>query len=168
MPSPAQIFSASLIAQFAKYGANFWLAPGARSQSLAIAAAQLADAGLAKLYVRVDERSLGFQALGAGRLGQPQVIITTSGTAVANLHPAVLEAHHCGVPLILLTADRPEELRGKGANQTTNQFNIFGSAVVESFDVLAPEEEGQYEADRGVLTATLAIETAFDKSSPIT
>ena len=117
--SPAQHFAAHLLAALAKAGVrNFFLAPGARSQALAIAAGQLADAGKINLVVRIDERSLGFLALGAA-LGsaEPSVLITTSGTAVANLHPAVLEAHHAGVPLILLTADRPQELRGVGANQ---------------------------------------------------
>ena len=94
-----------------------------------------------KLFVRIDERSLAFTALGAASSGQLQAIITTSGTAVANLHPAVLEAHHSGIPLILLTADRPAELRGKGANQTTNQVGIFNDAVIECIDVAAPTEQ---------------------------
>jgi 2-succinyl-5-enolpyruvyl-6-hydroxy-3-cyclohexene-1-carboxylate synthase len=136
--SPAQVFASHIVAELALWGRDFWLSPGARSQSLAIAVAQLADAGLANLYVRLDERSLGFSALGAAVYGGPQVIITTSGTAVANLHPAVLEAHHSGIPLILLTADRPEELRGVGSNQTTNQVGIFSDAVIECIDVPAP------------------------------
>lgn len=139
--SPAQIFSAHLIAELAAWGRDFWLAPGARSQALAIAAAQLSEAGKANLHVRIDERSLGFSALGASVYGGPQVIITTSGTAVANLHPAVLEAHHSGLGLILLTADRPASLRNKGANQTTNQVGIFADAVIECIDVPAPTEE---------------------------
>ncbi len=135
--SPAQVFTAHLMAQFAAWGRPVWLAPGARSQALAIASAQLAEAGELDLYIRLDERSLGFSALGAAVYGGPQVIITTSGTAVANLHPAVLEAHHSGLPLILLTADRPVELRGKGSNQTTNQVGIFADAVT-CIDVDAP------------------------------
>ena len=139
--SPAQIFSAHIIAELAAWGRDFWLAPGARSQALAIAAAQVTEAGKANLHVRIDERSLGFGALGAAVYGGPQVIITTSGTAVANLHPAVLEAHHSGLGLILLTADRPAELRDKGANQTTNQVGIFADAVIECIDVPAPTAE---------------------------
>jgi 2-succinyl-5-enolpyruvyl-6-hydroxy-3-cyclohexene-1-carboxylate synthase len=79
---------------------------------------------------------MGFMALGRA-LGNnyPVALITTSGTAVANLHPAVLEAHHAGVPMILLTADRPAKLRGKGANQTTNQLGIFADAVRDCIDV---------------------------------
>ena len=135
--SPAHVFSAHLLAALAKAGVrNFFLAPGARSQALAIAAGQLASAGKIDLHVRLDERSLAFTALGSALAsGEPSVIITTSGTAVANLHPAVLEANHSGVPLILLTADRPHELRGVGANQTTNQVGIFADAVRECFDV---------------------------------
>jgi len=135
--SPAQVFAAHLMAQFAAWGRPVWLAPGARSQALAIASAQLAEAGELDLYIRLDERSLGFSALGAAVYGGPQVIITTSGTAVANLHPAVLEAHHSGLPLVLLTADRPVELRGKGSNQTTNQVGIFADAAI-CIDVEAP------------------------------
>ena len=138
--SPAQNFAAHLLAALAKAGArDVFLAPGARSQALAIAAGQLAAAGKIDLVIRVDERSLGFLALGAALgSGGPSVLITTSGTAVANLHPAVLEANHAGVPLILLTADRPHELRGVGANQTTNQVGIFADAVRECIDVPAP------------------------------
>ncbi|MEY4437353.1 MAG: hypothetical protein RL100_817, partial [Actinomycetota bacterium] len=137
---PAQNFAAHLLAALAKAGVrNFFLAPGARSQALAIAAGQLADAAKINLHIRLDERSLGFNAIGAALAsGEPSVLITTSGTAVANLHPAVLEAHHSGVPLILLTADRPHELRGVGANQTTNQIGIFADAVRECIDVPAP------------------------------
>ena len=112
LSSPAQEFASHLLAAFAGAGVDqIFLAPGARSQALAIAAGQLADADKADLFVRLDERSLAFTALGSSLAsGKPSLVITTSGTAVANLHPAVLEAHHSGVPLILLTADRPHEL----------------------------------------------------------
>ena len=86
-----------------------FLSPGSRSQSLAIAAQQLHDVDRLTVRVRVDERSMAFTALGAARAsGQPVAIMTTSGTAVANLLPAVLEAHNSGVPLIVITADRPQ------------------------------------------------------------
>ena len=145
MTSPSQEFAASLIAELVARGVkNFYLAPGARSQALAIAVGQLASAGKLSMTVRLDERTLAFTALGrAMATGTPSVIITTSGTAVANLHPAVLEAHHSGVPLILLTADRPTELRGVGANQTTEQVGIFADALRGSHDVPAPRP-GKY------------------------
>lgn len=110
--------------------------PGARSQALALAAAALADAGEMRVHVRIDERSAAFVALGlAVESGVPAPIITTSGSAVANLLPAVVEAHHAGVPLILLTADRPAALRGTGANQVTIQPGMFGSFVSWESDV---------------------------------
>ena len=137
----SQSFAAELLATLVATGAkHLYLAPGARSQALAIAADQLAAKNLADLTIRLDERSMGFVALGrAMATGKPSVLITTSGTAVANLHPAVLEAHHSGVPMILLTADRPARLRGKGANQTTNQVGIFADAVIRCIDVSVPE-----------------------------
>ncbi len=146
--SPAQAFAAQLLASFAKLGVRqVFMAPGARSQALAIAAGQLAADGLIDLHVHLDERSLGFNALGSALgSGEPAIVITTSGTAVANLHPSVLEASHSGVPMILLTADRPAELRGVGANQTTDQVGIFGSAVRECFDVPAPTADDVTEA----------------------
>lgn len=146
--SPAQQFAAHLLATLVAGGAKrIFLAPGARSQALAIAAGQLAEAGKAELFIRLDERSLGFTALGSAlATDDPAIVITTSGTAVANLHPAVLEAHHSGVPLILLTADRPHELRGVGANQTTDQVGIFADAVRVCFDVEAPDEDGSLDS----------------------
>lgn len=156
--SHSQLFAARLLASLCEHGVrSFYLAPGSRSQALAIAANQLAEAGLADLTVRLDERSMGFMALGRALTEKrPVVVITTSGTAVANLHPAVLEAHHSGVPLILLTADRPAKLRGKGANQTTNQVGIFSDAIRELIDVSVPES-AQFDpkqlAERAVRTA---------------
>ncbi len=160
--SPAQEFSAWLLASLVAAGVeHIFLAPGARSQSLAIAAAQLASASKVQLHVRIDERSLGFTALGSALAsGAPSVIITTSGTAVANLHPAVLEANHSGVPLILLTADRPAELRGVGANQTTNQVGIFADTVRACIDVAAPEGSSD-ELEAASKIALEAVHTAI-------
>lgn len=116
------------------------VAPGSRSQALALAAAELERIGAVRLHVRIDERGAAFLALGlAVESGRPALVITTSGTAVANLHPAVLEAHHAGVPLIVLSADRPAELRGIRSNQTTMQPGIFAGAVRLERDVTAPE-----------------------------
>lgn len=150
----SQEFASGLIAQLARYGVrNFYLSPGSRSQALALAANSLHEAGIAQLTVRLDERSLAFTALGAALASRaPVAVITTSGTAVANLHPAVLEAHHSGVPLLLLTADRPASLRGKGANQTTNQVGIFSDAVRLCLDVDS-QANPQEIAHRAVSTA---------------
>ncbi len=104
------------------------IAPGSRSAPLAYALHAAQGAGLLQAVVRADERSAGFVALGIAR-HRPAAVVTTSGTAVANLHPAVLEASHSMLPLIVISADRPHELRGVGANQTTDQARLFGNAV---------------------------------------
>ena len=102
--------------------------PGSRSAPLAMAAADADANGLLTLHVRIDERAAAFTALGMAKAtGVPAAVITTSGTAAANLHPAVAEADHGGVPLLVLTADRPAELRGVGANQTLDQAGLFGT-----------------------------------------
>ena len=106
------------------------LAPGSRSAPLAYALLAADRAGRLTLHVRVDERAAGFLALGLAKVSRvPAAVVTTSGTAVANLHPAVLEAHHGLVPLVVVSADRPAELRGIGANQTTSQPGMFGAAI---------------------------------------
>ena len=116
------------------------LAPGSRSGPLAFALQAADGAGRLGLHVRIDERSAGFLALGLARTGGVAAVVTTSGTAVANLHPAVLEAHHAGVPLIVISADRPGESRGVGANQTVDQIRIFGTSVRYHHEIAAPEQ----------------------------
>lgn len=117
------------------------LSPGSRSAPLAFALLAAERAGRLRLHVRVDERSAAFLALGlAKRSGRPVPVACTSGTAAANFHPAVLEASHSGVPLLLLTADRPVELHGTGANQTTNQLGLYAGAVRASH-LLGPAED---------------------------
>lgn len=102
------------------------LSPGSRSGPLALALAAADAQGLLRLHVRLDERESGFLALGLAKAsGLPVPIVTTSGTAAANLHPAVLEAAHARIPIIAVTADRPARLRGTGANQTTNQLGLL-------------------------------------------
>jgi 2-succinyl-5-enolpyruvyl-6-hydroxy-3-cyclohexene-1-carboxylate synthase len=114
------------------------IAPGSRSAALAMA---FASEPHMRLHVRIDERSAGFVALGLAKAsGRPSVVISTSGTAAANIHPAVIEASHARVPLIVLTADRPQELRATGANQTIDQTKLFGDAVRWFFDVGVPED----------------------------
>jgi len=105
------------------------LAPGSRNAPLAFAAYDAAEAGLLRLHTRLDERSAGFLALGLTKVGSSAAVICTSGTAVANLHPAMLEAAHAAVPLVAVTADRPERLRGTDANQTTDQVGLFGPLI---------------------------------------
>jgi len=110
------------------------IAPGSRNAPLAMAVWAAAEAGALRLHTRIDERTAGFLALGLTKVGARAAVITTSGTAVANLHPAVLEAAHAGVGLVVVSADRPARLRGTGANQTTDQVGIFGP-LVATYDV---------------------------------
>lgn len=139
--APSTDAAAALLAGLVSRGVrHLVVSPGSRSQALALVAAELERAGLVRLHVRIDERVAGFTALGIGReTGMPAAVICTSGTAVANLLPAALEAHHSGVPLLLLTADRPPELRGVGANQTTRQPGLFHSATRFEADLSVPD-----------------------------
>jgi 2-succinyl-5-enolpyruvyl-6-hydroxy-3-cyclohexene-1-carboxylate synthase len=147
--SPATDFSVALLTHLAARGLrHVVLTPGSRSQALALAAAELDRRGILTLVVRLDERSAAFTALGLAReTGRPTAIVTTSGTAVGNLLPAVMEGHHSGVPLIVLSADRPAELRGTGSNQTTWQPGIFGEFVRLAVDVDAPSAPANESVD---------------------
>ncbi len=142
------------------------LCPGSRSQALALVAAELERVDGVRLHVRIDERAAGFLALGlGGESGRPAPVITTSGTAVANLHPAVLEGWHSGVPMLLLTGDRPAELRGIASNQTTRQPGMFGDRVVV-VDVPAPEETDE-DLSRDARLARDAYRRARDERTPV-
>lgn len=165
--SPASEFSAELLVHLVELGVkHVVLAPGSRSQALALVAAKLEQEGHIELHVRIDERVAGFLALGISlETSRPVVVITTSGTAVANLHPAVLESHHAGVPLIVITADRPEELRGIGSNQTTNQKDFFGPSVRLSIDEPAPQRE-QNVTSRAHKLASELFSLSTDSTSP--
>jgi 2-succinyl-5-enolpyruvyl-6-hydroxy-3-cyclohexene-1-carboxylate synthase len=127
-----------IVEELVRSGVGFFcVAPGSRSTPLVAA---LAANPKAKSLVHFDERGTAFAALGYARAtGLPAAWITTSGTAVANGLPAVVEAATDNVPMILLTADRPPELRETGANQTVVQPNIFGGYPRWSFDLPAPD-----------------------------
>lgn len=143
------------------------LSPGSRSAPLAFALHAADRAGRLRLHVRIDERSAAFLALGLAKAsGRPVPVVTTSGTATANLHPALLEASHSGVPLVVLTADRPPELRGTGANQTVDQVGLYGGAVRLFAEVGTPDERSGQNAYwraltcRAIACATGALGTA--------
>jgi 2-succinyl-5-enolpyruvyl-6-hydroxy-3-cyclohexene-1-carboxylate synthase len=132
------------------------LAPGSRSAPLALAAATAEREGRVRLHVRIDERSAGYLALGIAKgSGSPVAVITTSGTAAVNLHPAVVEASYGGVSLIAVTADRPPRLRGVGANQTIEQAGLFGGDCRFTCDLVAADADADADAARmAVLAAT--------------
>ncbi|MGD9606642.1 MAG: 2-succinyl-5-enolpyruvyl-6-hydroxy-3-cyclohexene-1-carboxylic-acid synthase [Leucobacter sp.] len=136
-PAASSLFAVVLLAELVARGVrDVVVCPGSRSQALALAAAEAERAGAVRLHVRADERSAGFFALGVAReTGVPAPVIVTSGTAVANLLPAALEAHEGRVPMLLLTADRPVELRGIRSNQTTRQAGLFGAVTRLAVDV---------------------------------
>ena len=116
---------------------TFVLSPGSRNAPLSIALHEASQKGLVDLHVKIDERGAGYFALGISKASDNYVaVICTSGTAAANYHPAILEAHHGANKLLVITADRPARLRGTGANQTTNQSNIFGE--IKTHDIAAP------------------------------
>lgn len=145
--NPSTALARTLVDELVRGGVtDAVLAPGSRSAPLAFALHAADATGRLRLHVRIDERSAGFLALGLAKAsGRPVPVVTTSGTAVANLHPAVLEASHAGVPLLVLSADRPPELRGTGANQTIDQIKLFGDAVRLFVEVGAPSlGEGDY------------------------
>ncbi len=134
----AKFIICQVVAQGIHY---FCIAPGRRSTPLAVA---LGEEKNASYTTHFDERGLGFYALGHAKAsGEPVAIIVTSGTAVGNLMPAVMEAWHSEVPLLLLTADRPPELRECGANQTTDQVKLFSSFVHFEVDFPCPFPKGE-------------------------
>lgn len=186
-PVPSVASARVLVQALAALGVrDVVLAPGSRSAPLAYAVADAArpdderpaGAPALRLHVRVDERDAGFLALGLAKASahagdrapgpaRPVAVVTTSGTAVANLHPAVLEAHHSGLPLVLLTADRPHELHGTGANQTMEQAGLFGGAVRLAVDVPAPAGRPGEDRDlRRVVARALAAATGARTGDP--
>ena len=156
---PAMADARSLVAALLAEGVReVVLCPGSRSAPLADALADAADAGHLRLRVVLDERSAGFIALGAARAhalnghSRCAAVVTTSGTAVSNLHPAVSEADAAGIPLLVISADRPHELVGTGASQTTEQTGLFAPALRLGVDLPA-----DLAADLGGSAADAAI-----------
>ncbi|WGM19471.1 2-succinyl-5-enolpyruvyl-6-hydroxy-3-cyclohexene-1-carboxylic-acid synthase [Paenarthrobacter sp. OM7] len=138
------------------------VAPGSRSAPMAYALAEAEASGRVRLHVRIDERDAGFTALGLALSTEaPVAVVTTSGTAVGNLLPAVMEANHSAVPVVVISADRPEELHGTGANQTTTQLDLFGDHVRFAVDVPAGDHP-----QKAVATALYAATGALEDTPP--
>lgn len=137
MDSPAAVAAAVIVDELARLGVReAVVCPGSRSAPLARALAAADADGRIRLHVRMDERGAAFLALGlASGTGAPVPVVVTSGTAVANLAPAMVEATYTGVPLLALTADRPAAYRGTGANQTIIQDRLFADCSVRADDV---------------------------------
>ncbi len=140
--NPSTAFATVLVDELARCGLReAVVAPGSRSAPLAMALHAAARRGRLRLHVRIDERSASFLALGLAKAsGRPVAAVCTSGTAAAHFHAAVIEADEAGVPLLVLTADRPPELRGTGANQTIDQIKLYGSAVRWFCEAGVPED----------------------------
>ena len=156
---PALADARSLVAALLDEGVReAVLCPGSRSAPLADALADAAEANALSLRVVLDERSAGFIALGAARAhaltgaSRCAAVVTTSGTAVSNLHPAVSEADAAGIPLLVISADRPHELVGTGASQTTEQTALLSPALRLAIDLPA-----DLSADLGSAAARAAI-----------
>ncbi|MGA1669288.1 MAG: 2-succinyl-5-enolpyruvyl-6-hydroxy-3-cyclohexene-1-carboxylic-acid synthase [Candidatus Nanopelagicaceae bacterium] len=124
------------------------ISPGSRNAPLSLAFSDAAKGGLIETHIRIDERGAVFYALGLAKATNRYVpVVSTSGTAVANFMPALLEAYHSNLRLLLLTADRPERVRKTGSNQTTLQQGIFGNFVVKSIDTATAFEPSHLLAD---------------------
>lgn len=137
--TPATLVAAVIVDELVRAGVReAVVCPGSRSAALALALAEADRTHRLRLHVRTDERSASFLALGmARRSGRPVPVVMTSGTAVANCLPAMVEATASGVPLLILSADRPVSYQGTGANQTIAQSGIFGAHAVDSVSLAA-------------------------------
>lgn len=166
-PNVNALWAELLVEELLRQGVRFFVVcPGSRSTPLALAVAGAVQDGRAEWTVHPDERAAAFVALGWGRAtGSPAAVVTTSGSAVAHLFPAVVEADAAGVPLLLLTADRPPELRETGANQTIRQPGLFGSFVRWSFDV--PPPTADVDPAFVLTTAAHAVHRARSPAGPV-
>lgn len=145
------------------------LSPGSRSTPLAMALAAAETRGELVLHVRLDERTAGYLAVGIAKVtGVPPIVVTTSGTAAVNLHPALVEADQSGIPVIAVTADRPPQLRGVGANQTIRQAGAFGPDVRLAVDMAVAEAQpGAVRYWRSTVARVVAAATDAIRPGPV-
>ena len=149
-PNRNTLWARAVVEELVRAGVDaVCVCPGSRSTPLTVALAEHDDI---RVFSHLDERSAAFFALGRGkRTGKPTPVVSTSGTATANFHPAVMEANQARVPLLVLTADRPPALRDSGANQTVDQTKLYGDAVRDFREL--PEPEADARKLRSVRTA---------------
>lgn len=164
-PNPSTALAEVVVDELVRNGVTFFaISPGSRSAALAIAAAHHP---MAETTVVIDERSAAFRALGRAKAGQGSAVIATSGSAPANWFPAIVEADMSLTPLLLLSADRPAEMRGVGANQTIEQSGMFGDKVRASVDIEAPDgSDSNSEWRSSVCRAALASRGAGGSPGP--
>ncbi len=165
-PNEATLWARILVEELAAGGLEaVCIAPGSRSTPLTVAFVQHDEI---EVFSHLDERSAAFFALGRGRrTGEPTALVCTSGTAAANFHPAVMEANQARVPLLVLTADRPPELRDSGANQTVDQVKLYGDSVRWYAEL--PEPRAQRRRTRSLRTtaARALAETRGTPAGPV-
>jgi len=156
-----QLWGYLIVEELVRNGVNYFvISPGSRSTPLTVAVAQNQQA---KKIICLDERAAGFHAIGYARAtGNPAVLICTSGTAAANYLPAVIEASIDNVPLIILSSDRPPELRQTGANQTINQVNLYGNYPRWHFDLPCPTAE----ISPNVVLTTIDLTVSKSRQAP--
>jgi len=165
-PNRATLWGRALVDEFAAAGVEaVCVAPGSRSTPLTVAAAEHPDV---EVFSHLDERAAAFFALGRGRrTGTPTPVVCTSGTAAANLHPAVIEADAGRVPFLALTADRPAELQDSGANQTVDQTKLYGDAVRWYHELPEPAPEARRLRSVRVAAARAVAKTEGANPGPV-
>ena len=165
-PNRATLWGRILADELAKGGLEaVCIAPGSRSTPLTVA---FAEHPAIDVYSHLDERSAAYFALGrARRTGEPTALVCTSGTAAANFHPAVMEADQARVPLLVLTADRPPELRDSGANQTVDQVKLYGDAVRWYTELPEPEADERKARSLRTTAARALAETTGVPPGPV-
>ncbi|AGB37483.1 2-succinyl-5-enolpyruvyl-6-hydroxy-3-cyclohexene-1-carboxylic-acid synthase [Natronococcus occultus] len=165
-PNRATLWGRVLVDELAEGGLEaVCISPGSRSTPLTVAFAAHPEI---EVFSQLDERSAAYFALGrARRTGEPTALVSTSGTAAANFHPAVIEANQARVPLLVLTADRPHELRDSGANQTIDQVKLYGDAVRWYAELPDPEADERKARSLRTTAARALAETIGTPAGPV-
>eukprot|EP00980_Cylindrotheca_fusiformis_P013254 scaffold3373_cov137-Cylindrotheca_fusiformis.AAC.14 len=169
-PTPNVAWATAFVEELLRNGVTqFYVCPGSRSTPLVAAIARAVRTNVGSIHALSvhDERSAGFRAVGYARgAGRPAAVVTSSGTAIANLYPSIIEAGMDGVPLILITADRPYESRDTGANQAIDQVKAFSSTYIRWFrDILPPNDDVPVSV--GLADAAHGVNVAKERRGPV-